>query len=142
MVDRIFSNSGFQQLFEKIAISLVLAGMVGYIGGRLFMSLARHLLLKYFDGMEAKVRAAFTRIDEHRKEFGEFKMGEYRDAKRDFALELNNHRKDLKELYNRTDNHGEVRACIEYCRKKNMKRMESTRDDGRRGTRAKKRKRV
>jgi hypothetical protein len=101
-------------MLVKVGIAVIGAGFAGYIGGRIFLSVARFLIRQYFIGLEKKIEAAFHRIDEQRKDLRDFKLVEYRDYKRDAALAI-------KELYDRTDNHEEVRACVIFCNKKNKR---------------------
>lgn len=100
------------ELLVKITITICGFIIFGLVGGRLFFALAKHFILKYFENQDKKVNAAFKRIDEHRKDFNTFKLTEFREYKRDTAL-------SIKELYDRTDNHDEVRETVKFCNERN-----------------------
>lgn len=108
-----------EELFVKIAIPIVGIILTAIIGGRLFFALAKHFLVKYFDEQFNSIRAAFKRIDELRKELREFKQIDFRDYKRDVAIEFTENKDAIKELYKRTDNHAEVKKCVEFCDQRN-----------------------
>lgn len=105
------------ELFIKIAATGSGFLIFGLVGGRLFFALARHFILKYFEGQDAKISAAFRQIDELRSEFNVYRSTEFRDYKRDVAVEICKVEDSVKELYERTDNHKSVRETIEFCNK-------------------------
>jgi len=106
-------------LFSKVAIPISGIVLSALIGGRLLWVLVKHFLIKYFENQERKIAAAFNRSDEIRADFLKWKSEEYRDAKRDFALELERHREELIKLFERTDNFREVQACVDFCNARN-----------------------
>ena len=119
-------------LFEKIGIGIIFSIFIGAIGGRLFMALAKHLVLKYFDGLEKKMdlqamkaeekaAAAFLRIDELRSMWRDFINIEFRDYKRDVAIAIQENKDSTKELFERTDNHRHVAETVEFCNRRNKK---------------------
>jgi hypothetical protein len=94
-------------LLSKIGAALVSFVLVSLIGGSLFFTVARRIVVKYFDSLERNANRGL-------EELQYFKNREFRDYKRDMALAV-------KELYDRTDNHEEVQAVVKYCRSKNLK---------------------
>jgi hypothetical protein len=117
-------------MLEKIGITALVALCTGFIGGRLFIALAKHFILKYFEGFEKKIDkvdeknkertdAAFERIKEEREKLREFRMMEFRDYKRDVALAIQDNKDSIKELYDRTDNHKEVAETVAFCNDRN-----------------------
>lgn len=106
-------------LFEKIGASAILVLLLSLCGGYIFFSLIKHFVLKYFESIHAKVDACFRRIDEQRSDLASFKNLDYRDYKRDVAIAISQNREDIKALFDRTDNHSEVKDCVAFCHRKN-----------------------
>ena len=78
------------ELLTKIILPVGAVILTGVVGGRLFLILAKHFILKYFEGYDSKFVAVFKRIDELRDDRHKFIYIEFRDYKRAVAEEIQN----------------------------------------------------